>query len=77
MSLGDLFGRTGRGLAMGGAILATVGITAAPRPAHAIDTGAAVGIGLGALALGAVGAAAANQYHNPYYYPYGFLTSAV
>jgi len=44
-------------------MLATVGLTAAPRPAHAIGTGVAVGILLGGLALGAT----ANPYYNPYY----------
>ena len=67
MTLGNLL-RSGRALAVGAAILATIGFTAAPRPAHAIDAGAAVGIGLGGFALGA----AANPYYNPYYYPYGY-----
>jgi hypothetical protein len=33
--------------------------------------GAAVGIGLGALAVGTALGAASNPY-NPYYYPYGY-----
>jgi hypothetical protein len=75
MSLGDLFGRTGRSLAVGAAILGTIGLTTVPRPAHAIGTGAAVGIGLGGLALGTALGAAANPYHNPYYYPYSSYSS--
>jgi hypothetical protein len=71
MSVGDLFGRAGRGLTVGAAILATIGLTTVPRPAHAIGTGAAVGIGLGGLALGTMLSSAANPYHTPYYYPYG------
>ncbi|HYM74228.1 MAG TPA: hypothetical protein VET89_14695 [Stellaceae bacterium] len=46
-----------------------VGLTAVPQPAHALGTGAAVGIGLGALAVGtALGAAANPYYPNGYYY---------
>jgi len=52
-------------------MLGLVGISAAPRPAHAVDPGAAVGIGLGALAVGTALGAASNPY-NPYYYPYGY-----
>jgi hypothetical protein len=63
-------------LALGAAFVATVGLTTIPQqPAHALSTGAAVGIGLGAAALGtAVGAAAANPYYNGYYGPgyYGY-----
>jgi hypothetical protein len=33
-----------------------------------IDTGGAVGIGLGSFALGA----ASRPYYGPYYYPYGY-----
>jgi len=47
-------------------------MTAVPRPAHAIDPGAAVGIGLGSFALGTALGASANPYYNPYYYPYGY-----
>ena len=71
MTLRDLFGRMGRGLTLGAAMLGVVGISAAPRPAHAVDPGAAVGIGLGALAVGTALGAASNPY-NPYYYPYGY-----
>ena len=74
MTLGNLFERTGRGLAVGAAILAAVGLTTVPRPAHAggIGPGAAVGLGLGAFALGSAVGAASNPYYNPYYYPYGY-----
>jgi len=71
MTLRDLFGRMGRGLTLGAAMLGLVGISAALRPAHAVDPGAAVGIGLGALAVGTALGAASNPY-NPYYYPYGY-----
>ena len=71
MTLGRFFGKTGRGLAVAGAILAAIGLTTASRPADAggIGPGAAVGIGLGAFALGSV---LANPYYNPYYYPYAY-----
>jgi hypothetical protein len=66
MTLSNLFGRTGRTLAFTGAIVGAIGLTVAPKPAHAVSPGAAVGIGLGALAVGsAIGAAS-----NPYYYGY-------
>ena len=63
MMLGRLFGKTGRGLAVAAAILAAIGLTTASRPADAggIGPGAAVGIGLGAFALGSV---LANPYYN-------------
>jgi hypothetical protein len=63
------FRNTGRGLAVAATILAAVGLTTAPRPADAggIGPGAAVGLGLGAFALGSV---LANPYYNPYRYPY-------
>jgi hypothetical protein len=74
MTRGNLFERTGRGLAVGAAILAAVGLTTVSRPAQAggIGPGAAVGIGLGAFALGSVVGAAANPYYNPYYSPYSY-----
>ena len=66
MTLNTLFGRTGRTLAFATAIVGAIGLTVTPKPAHALGTGAAVGIGLGALAVGtALGTAA-----NPYYYGY-------
>jgi hypothetical protein len=72
MTLSNLFGRTARSLGIGAAILTAVWLMAAPRPAHAIDPGAAVGIGLGSLAVGTMLGAAANPYYNPYYYNYGY-----
>jgi hypothetical protein len=67
MMFSRFFGKTGRGLAVAAVILAAVGLTTAPRPAQAVSPGAAVGIGLGAFALGSV---LANPYYNPYSYPY-------
>src|SRR5215831_14876167 len=69
------FGKTGRGLAVAAAILAAIGLTAVTRPADAgggwsgggISPGAAVGLGLGAFALGSV---LSQPYYSPYYYPY-------
>ena len=65
------FGKIGRGLAVAAALLAAIGLTTAPRPADAggIGPGAAVGIGLGAFALGSV---LANPHRQPYYYPYSY-----
>ena len=71
MTLGKHFARTGRGFAVGAAVLAAVGLTTVPHPAHALGTGAAVGIGLGSFALGSALGSAANPYYNPYYY-YGY-----
>jgi hypothetical protein len=74
MTISNHMGRIGRTLAFGTAIIAGIGL-ATPQPAHALGTGAAIGIGLGAAALGtAVGAAATNPYYNGYYaYPaYGY-----
>lgn len=64
--------RTGRSLAIGAAVLAAVGLTTVPRPAHAIGPGAAVGIGIGAFTAGTLLGTAANPYYNPYYYPYAY-----
>ena len=76
MALGNLFARRGRSLAIGAGILAAVGLTTVPQPAHALSTGAAVGVGLGALALGTALGASANPYYNPYYYyPYGYYNT--
>ena len=73
MTLGKHFARTGRSLAIGAAVLAAVGLTTVPRPAHALSPGAGVGIGLGAFAAGTALGAATNPYYNPYYYnPYGY-----
>lgn len=81
-------GKLGRGVALATAIVAGVAFTtAAPQPAQAFPTGAAVGLGLGAFALGtALGAAPYYGYgyygspyaYAPYYgppaysYPYGY-----
>ena len=58
MIVARFFGKTGRGLAVAASILAAIGLTTVPRPADAggggISPGAAVGIGLGAFALGTV-----------------------
>jgi len=72
MSLGDFFGRAGRGLATGAAILGAVGITALPRPAHALSPGAGVGIGLGAFAAGTMLGASSNPSYGAYRNPYGY-----
>jgi len=79
MIVGRFFGKTSRGLAVTAAILAAIGLTTVPRPADAgggwggggISPGAAVGLGLGAFALGSV---LANPYYNPY--PYGYYPPA-
>jgi hypothetical protein len=72
MSIRILTGRTGRALALTTAIIGGIAMTAAPQPAHALGTGAAVGIGLGALAVGSAIGAATNPYYGyPGYYGYG------
>ena len=71
MTIGNLVARSGRTLAFATAIVGAVGLVAVPRPAHALGTGAAVGIGLGALAVGTALRAAANPYYGyPGYYGY-------
>ena len=50
------------------AMLAATSLTVI-KPAQAIDTGTAVGIGLGSLALGSALGSTARPY--PSYYPYG------
>jgi hypothetical protein len=72
MTLGKHLARTGRGLAIGAAVLAAVGLTTVPRPANALSPAAGVGIGLGAFAAGTALGSAANPYYNPYYNPYGY-----
>ena len=77
MTVGRFFGNTGRKLAVAAAILTAIGLTTVPRPVDAgggwggggISPGAAVGLGLGAFALGSV---LSRPYYNPYYYPYGY-----
>jgi hypothetical protein len=75
------FWKTSRGLAVAAAALAAIGSTTMPRAADAawhggvgwhgggIGPGAAVGIGLGAFALGS---ALANPYFYSPYYAYGY-----
>lgn len=72
MTFGKHLARTGRGLAIGAAVLAAVGLSTVSQPAHALSPGAGVGIGLGAFAAGTALGAAANPYYNPYYNPYGY-----
>lgn len=68
MAIRNLVKPAGRGLAVVGA-LAIAATLIVPTPAKAIDTGAAVGLGLGSLALGTmIGSAASRPYG---YYPYG------
>jgi hypothetical protein len=69
MMVGNFLRKMGRGPVVAAAILAVISLTAASRPAHAVSPGAAVGIGLGAFALGSV---LANPYYNQYYAPYGY-----
>jgi len=76
VTVNRFFSKTGRGLAVAAGILAAIGSTTVPRPADAggwgeggISPGAAVGIALGAFALGSV---LSQPYYNPYYYPYGY-----
>ena len=70
MKVADLVSRAGRGL-MAVAIFGAVSLAATSDPAEArVSDGAAIGIGLGAFALGtAVGGA---PYYNSYYAPYGY-----
>ena len=51
------------------AAVAAVALLIIPKPAQALDTGAAVGIGLGSFALGTALGAGANPAYNPYYAP--------
>jgi len=77
MAIIEFAKQTMRSLALTGAIAAAVSLVATPNPAEArVDTGTAVGIGVGSFALGtALGAAAANPYANPYY-GYGYAAPA-
>lgn len=76
MAVSNIARRAARGLAFSAAIVATLGLATA-RPAQALGTGAAVGIGLGALAVGTAIGASQNPYYAPapaYAYPpaYGY-----
>jgi hypothetical protein len=68
MTVGNLARRVGQNVAAA-AIVALVGMMATPQPAHAISDGAAVGLGVGAFALGS--ALAARPYYGGYGY-YGY-----
>ena len=61
--------KIGRRFAAAAVVITAVVAASAPQPAHAIDTGAAVGIGLGSFALGSMLGAASRPYG---YYPYGY-----
>ena len=77
MIIGRFFGKIGRASAVSVAILVAIGWATMSRPADAgggwggsgISPGAAVGLGLGAFALGSV---LSHPYYNPYYSPYGY-----
>ena len=60
-------------LAFAAALLGAIGLASLPQQAEArggVSTGAAVGIGLGAFALGTAVGGAYNPYYAPgYYYP--------
>jgi hypothetical protein len=63
MMVGRFFGKAGRGRAVAAAIVTAIGLTTVPHPANAggsgISPGAAVGLGVGAFALGSM---VANPY---------------
>jgi hypothetical protein len=71
MTLGDRFGRACRG-AVAATVLSGLGLAGIHQPAQAdgISPGAAVGIGLGAFALGTM-TGTAPYYGNPYGGYYG------
>ena len=75
MTIGRTLKQHGPRLAFAAA-LAIAASSTVLKPAQAVDAGTAVGIGLGAAALGAaVGSAPANPY-NPYYYSPGYAYPA-
>ena len=85
MVITDFVKRSGRRFAVAATLVAAVALTAAPQSAQAgggISPGAAVGLGLGAFALGTVAGAGAYgypAYGAPYgYYPpsYGYYPAA-
>ena len=76
MSIRSLVAGASRKLALTAAVLVAAATVAPTQPAHALDTGAAVGIGLGSFALGSALGAASNPYYRPYYYPYGYYAPA-
>jgi len=71
MTLSNLLGRTGRTLALATAIVGAIGLTVAPKPAHALSPGEGVAIGLGALAVGSAIGASSNPYYGYPGYAYG------
>ena len=71
----DFVKRTVRGVAVAGALVGAAALTA-PTPAHAISSGAAAGIGLGAFALGTALGAGAYGYPGYYAAPYGYSAPA-
>jgi len=80
MTLSNILGRTGKAVAAA-TVLGVVGAAAIPQPAHAVSPGAAVGIGLGAFALGSALGSAGNPYYGGGYpaygaYPYGYYPPA-
>src|SRR5215475_8638625 len=62
-----------KSLTIAAALVATVAIFAAPKSAQALDTGAAIGIGLGSFALGTALGATASPYPVT---PYGYAPPA-
>ena len=68
-------GRVAHKLAVAVAAVAIIAVALPSRPASALDTGAAVGIGLGSFALGTALGAASNPYYRPYS-PYGYYYPA-
>jgi hypothetical protein len=81
MSMTSILSTTGRRIAVAGALAATVAL-AAPQPAAAYwhhwghrywGPGPAIGLGLGAFALGATVGAVTSPY---YAYPYGYYYAA-
>jgi len=74
--IGGFVKRLGLGFVASAAVFFAVGMTVAPEPAHAVSTGEAVGIGLGAFALGSALSApygypgyGAYPTYPAYYYP--------
>jgi hypothetical protein len=53
-------------------VLAGIGLVAAPAKAGGVSPGAAVGIGLGAFALGTAVGSAPYYGYGPYYGPYAY-----
>jgi len=74
MAIVNIVGQMGR-LVVAAAVIAGVTLTAG-KPAMAVDAGTAVGIGLGAAALGAAVGSADNPYNIPYYYSPGYAYPA-